>query len=91
MAEVIAEGAHDHPLPPRGRRPRYPWETWRDGQWRFAREGVDYTCTSASFRTAVYAHARIAGTAAHTYMVDDGVAFVILVHEDDPVPRYPGM
>lgn len=52
MAERV-----ENAVAPRRRR-FYPWDEWTDGSiWR-AKEGEDFTCSPASFQTALHLRAR---------------------------------
>lgn len=67
MAERV-EGA----LEPR-RRSWYPWKEWTDGcVWR-ATEGKDFSCSPASFQTALHLRARQQGMTVSTGSPEPGI------------------
>jgi hypothetical protein len=67
MAERV-EGATE----PRRRR-WYPWNEWTDGSvWR-ATEGKDFTCSPASFQTALHQRARQEGLEVSTGSPTHGI------------------
>lgn len=57
MAEIIRGTEGFRP----GRRPRYPWAEWLDGQRRRLAEGTDYQVSTTSFRRMFYAAAAARG------------------------------
>ncbi len=64
MAKVISDTEFQerskHPGGP-GRKPKYPWDTWLDGQCYELEVGQDFTCTTDSMNTQVYQAANAAG------------------------------
>jgi len=67
MAERV-----DGALEPRRRR-WYPWSEWTDGAvWR-AREGEDFSCSPASFQTALHLRARQQGLSVSTGSPEPGI------------------
>lgn len=67
MAERV-EGATE----PRRRR-WYPWQEWTDGKvWR-AKEGEDFSCSPASFQTALHLRARQQGLTVTTGSPEQGI------------------
>jgi len=64
----------------KGRASFYPWEQWTDGEWWLCEEGVDYECTTASFRGAVYSHARRRGLNVRIIGGDAHVSFRFGAH-----------
>jgi hypothetical protein len=78
MAKVIEE------LSAEGR--KYPWEEWSDGQSRFAKRGVDYTCSDKNFQTSLHVRASkmAKGTKAITRLRDDGIAFRFVLPPKKP-------
>jgi hypothetical protein len=44
-----------------GRKPRYPWELWTDGEVHVAKQGEDFACPAESFRTGLHVKARSIG------------------------------
>ena len=55
----------------RGRRAKYPWKEWTDGQIWKVEQGVDFHCSPESLRYSVHGRARVLGRKAHTAVVDD--------------------
>ena len=70
MAEIV-----DGPGPRRGRLPKYPWQEWTDGHWRFARRGVDYVTRDSTFQNTLYVHGHRFGFQAETRVGENGITF----------------
>ena len=55
----------------RGRRSKYPWEKWGDGQvWRVTK-GTDFTCNVRTLQAATANWCQRHGYRCHTHMEDD--------------------
>lgn len=70
-----------------GNRRKYPWHQWVDGTPWHAERGVDYDCTTISFRAGLYEHARRYDLKVHTKLTPTGVAFQF--QPRDPHARRP--
>jgi hypothetical protein len=57
----------------RGRKEKYPWAEWLDGNVWSLDAGDDFTCTSESLRTTIYAAAKKRGVSVNTFVDDDKV------------------
>lgn len=67
---------------PRGRRSKYPWEEWMDGEVHTAKAEVDFTCSIPSFVTGVHIKAKTNGMRAETSTSGDVVSFVFIKEEE---------
>jgi hypothetical protein len=43
--------------PKGGRKAKYPWDKWMDGDWHTVKRGVDFLQPLESFRSMLYGHA----------------------------------
>lgn len=75
MAQVLAEE-------PRGKRGRYPWDKWTDGQWWHATPGNDFHISVANFQASLHVRARAIGKRVETKTVENGVAFRFFTEVD---------
>lgn len=56
-----------------GRRPRYDWASWTDGEWWRLRQGVDYHVGTESFRSTAATHGNRHGLKLTSQATDDGI------------------
>ncbi len=75
--KVMAENVNPDELKrmPRGRRPKYPWAQWTDGEWWHAKQGEDFTVAVNSFRSTLANHACKYGLRVVTQQTETGMAF----------------
>jgi hypothetical protein len=67
----MAERVEDVSAPRRRR--YYPWDKWTDGSvWR-AKQDEDFTCSPASFQTALHLRARQEGLSVATGSPEEGI------------------
>jgi hypothetical protein len=67
----MAERVEDVSAPRRRR--YYPWDKWTDGAvWR-AKQDEDFTCSPASFQTALHLRARQEGMSVATGSPEEGI------------------
>lgn len=52
---------------------RYPWNEWLDGRTWELKRGVDFECSTISFRTSAYAMARKRSQQLRSVISDDAI------------------
>lgn len=67
-----------------GKRARYPWNEWFDGQVRQLENGVDFTCTPEGLRTTIHTAAKRMGFKVTTANVEGDVYVHAEPVDDEP-------
>ena len=81
--------AHQLPSGRVGRRRKYPWDAWKDGEWHVLTRGEDFDIPLENFRNSVYMHATRCDMQVMTEIVsrEDGTLAICFI---DEAPRGQG-
>lgn len=80
--EVIPESE-----PRTGRRRKYPWDEWKDGEWHTLTKGEDFDIPLEHFRSACYMHAVRYNMQVMTELVSREDGMIALCFIDEPPKR----